>query len=63
VAQLQGKQGRHLLATTVAAVGFPVVRDRGGALERLCEGKNQFEVMGGEELTGGGGSTAALLGR
>jgi hypothetical protein len=25
--------------------------------------ENQFEVMGGEELTGGGGSTTALCGQ
>jgi hypothetical protein len=37
------------------------VRDRGGALERLCEGETRFEAMGGEELIGGGGSTVALL--
>jgi hypothetical protein len=39
-----------------------VVRCCGGALERLCEGENCFEAMGGEELTRGGGSTLALLG-
>jgi hypothetical protein len=39
------------------------VRDRGGAIKRLCEGENRFEVMGGEELTGGGGSMTALCGQ